>query len=144
MIKEFISESSTQTQDYASVWVKSLNAGDIVLLSGDLGAGKTTFVKGLVKGLKIKGSAVHSPTFSLIHEYSGPLSLIHVDLYRLQNLEEFQELCLEEYWQRRAICVVEWAERFLDQWPASAYWVKIQKKDKNHRRISIQKKYESE
>jgi len=141
-MKSILTKSALETQKYASCWVEGLKAGDLVLLQGDLGAGKTTFVEGLVQGLKIKEASVHSPTFSLIHEYRGPLSLVHVDLYRLNSLEELQELALEEYWQKQAICVVEWAERFPTYWPSSAYWIKFEKKDKNHREIFIQSHYD--
>ncbi len=142
-MKSILTKSALETQELASSWVKSLKGGDLVLLQGDLGAGKTTFVEGLVKGLKIKNASVHSPTFSLIHEYVGPLSLVHVDLYRLNSIEELQELALEEYWQKQAICVVEWAERFPAYWPSSAYWIQFKKKDKNHREIIIQNNYDS-
>jgi tRNA threonylcarbamoyladenosine biosynthesis protein TsaE len=88
-----------------------LQPGDIVLLHGDLGAGKTELVRGLSIGLGIPPDEVSSPTFALVHEYQGRLPLIHIDLYRLPVLEMDFLLALEDYWQQPAVTVIEWAER---------------------------------
>jgi tRNA threonylcarbamoyladenosine biosynthesis protein TsaE len=88
-----------------------LQPGDIVLLHGDLGTGKTELVRGLGIGLGLAPDQVSSPTFALVHEYPGRLPLIHVDLYRLLVLEVEFLMELEDYWQQPVVTVIEWAER---------------------------------
>ncbi len=111
---KLISISPEQTQKIASQFVKDLQKradGRSVMigLQGDLGAGKTTFVKGMAEGLGLDPQLVTSPTFTIINEY-GPL--IHVDLYRLEKKGEMEALGLEEYLAPDRILVVEWAEKF--------------------------------
>ncbi len=91
-----------------------LQAGDVLTLEGDLGAGKTHFTKGLAAGLGVK-TVVNSPTFTIIKEYSGQLPLYHMDVYRLT--EEDEELGLEEYFQGDGVSVVEWAHLMEQQLP---------------------------
>ncbi len=88
-----------------------LQPGDVLLLHGDLGAGKTELVRGLSLGLGLPPDQVSSPTFALVHEYPGRLPLIHVDLYRLPVLEVEFVMELEDYWQQPVVTVIEWAER---------------------------------
>jgi tRNA threonylcarbamoyladenosine biosynthesis protein TsaE len=91
---------------------KCLEPGDIVLLFGDLGAGKTTLTKGLCKGLGLPaGEYVRSPTFTLINEYQGTFPIYHIDLYRLENLEEIEALGLEEVLFGNGVAIVEWSEK---------------------------------
>jgi tRNA threonylcarbamoyladenosine biosynthesis protein TsaE len=97
--------------------------GDLILLRGDLGAGKTTLTQGIARGLGISG-AVNSPTFTLIKEYAGRLPLFHVDLYRLDDPEHVGALGLEDYLERGGVTVVEWADRGDPLWPA-ADWLRI-------------------
>lgn len=87
-----------------------LKAGDVICLNGDLGAGKTRFVQGLARGLGINGP-VTSPTFTLINEYHGRLPLYHMDVYRLDDPLEMEDLGYEEYFYGDGVTVVEWAER---------------------------------
>jgi tRNA threonylcarbamoyladenosine biosynthesis protein TsaE len=92
---------------------RQLPAKGVVLLIGDLGAGKTTLAKGIVKGLGAAApEEVSSPTFTLIHEYGGEGRVYHVDLYRLDELREVETLGLEELFEREAIVLIEWGERF--------------------------------
>lgn len=91
--------------------------GDILLLHGDLGAGKTELVRGLSLGLDLPPDQVSSPTFALVHEYPGRIPLIHVDLYRLPVLEIEFIMELEDYWEQPVITVIEWAERLAPDLP---------------------------
>jgi len=100
-----------------------LRAGDVVALSGPLGAGKTRFVAGLVRALS-PGARVRSPSFTLINEFPGTLPVFHLDLYRLEGAREIEGLGLEEYAARGAL-VVEWGERLPGAWLADALHVAI-------------------
>ena len=109
MIRESNSEADTRV--VAATFARSLTPGAVVLLSGDLGAGKTAFVRGLAEGLGLDPDDVTSPTFTLVHEYrGGRLPLIHVDLYRLDRAE-LDEIGLVEDLVAQGITAVEWAER---------------------------------
>jgi len=87
-----------------------LQGGELLLLSGQLGSGKTCLTQGVAWGIGVKEHA-RSPTFVLVSEYQGRVPLYHVDLYRIDELMEMEELGLEEYFQRRGVCVIEWAEK---------------------------------
>ncbi len=89
-----------------------LERGDIILLSGDLGAGKTTLVQGVARGLEIH-EQVTSPTFVIVHEYRGLMSLYHVDAYRLENSAELTQLGYEEFWHLPGAVLIEWGEKFM-------------------------------
>lgn len=102
--------------------------GEVFALSGELGAGKTQFVKGLALGLGIS-TRVHSPTFTLVNEYSGGrLRLFHLDLYRLETKDQILSAGIEEYLQPRGVSVVEWAERLdieLGTRPPKNAWIRV-------------------
>ena len=105
------SNSEDDTRSIASAFAKQLQAGAVILLSGDLGAGKTAFVRGLAEGLLINTDEVTSPTFTLVHEYrGGRLPLIHVDLYRLDRAD-LDEIGLDQDLAASGVIAVEWAER---------------------------------
>ena len=113
-----------------------LDAGSIVLLYGDLGAGKTAFVRGLAEGLGVSPDDVSSPTFTLTQEYrGGRLPLFHADLYRLDDPREIDDLGLEEI-AEQGVLAVEWAEK-LPQKSADAIVVKIEQGDGDTRRITL-------
>lgn len=88
-----------------------LSGGEIIALTGELGAGKTVLVRGIAVGLGVSPEHVTSPTFTLIHEYQGRLRLVHADLYRIEHQTELEDIGLHEYESPSAIIVVEWAER---------------------------------
>ena len=93
----------------------SLIAGDIILLYGDLGAGKTRFTQGICYGLGLtKDSYIRSPTFTLINEYTGRVPIYHIDLYRIENQEEIYSLGLEEIMFSQGVTIIEWAEKLQD------------------------------
>jgi tRNA threonylcarbamoyladenosine biosynthesis protein TsaE len=111
MTSEFTTTSEQETLDRASQLARELKPGAIVLLSGDLGAGKTTFVRGLAAGLGIDPGDVTSPTFTLVHEYKGGrIPLVHVDLYRLDHVD-FDEIGIDQDVAAEGITAIEWAER---------------------------------
>jgi tRNA threonylcarbamoyladenosine biosynthesis protein TsaE len=127
-----IAASPEATEAAAARLARCVRAGDLLLLSGEMGAGKTTFVRGLARGLGVVGH-VASPTFQLVRTYPGPLQLAHVDLYRVTHLEELAGLGLEELLDQGAV-VVEWGERLPDP---DASRVAIDVMDERRRRLRI-------
>ena len=107
-----ISHSPEETLQLGKSLGSSLAAGDIILLFGDLGAGKTHFTQGICYGLELdKDFCIRSPTFTLINEYPGRLPIYHIDLYRTDNQEEIYALGLEEILYNRGVTIVEWSEK---------------------------------
>jgi len=100
--------------------------GDIILLTGELGAGKTCLTQGIARGLGIEGHVV-SPTFVLLREYQGRLPLYHIDFYRLDSMEEVASMGLEDYLYGDGVCVVEWAEKGLDVLPDEHLLINIER-----------------
>ena len=129
------SNSEEETRRIAAALAKDLRAGAIVLLRGDLGAGKTAFVRGLAEGLGIKAEDVTSPTFTLVHEYrGGRLPLVHVDLYRLDRAD-LDEIGLDQDVASQGIVAVEWPER-LNRKISGAMTVTIVDRGGDHRDIT--------
>lgn len=113
MTKTHPSNSEAETRAFAARFASTLKPGDVLLLSGDLGAGKTAFTRGLAEGLGIDSDEVTSPTFTLVHEYrGGRLPLIHVDLYRLDRAD-LDEIGLDQDLADKGVVAVEWPERLL-------------------------------
>lgn len=104
---KIISHGPEQTREIAARLADTLKGGEVILLSGDLGAGKTTFTKGLAAALGVE-ETVTSPTFNYVKEYNGRLPLYHFDMYRVADADEVYELGLEEYFYRGGVVVVEW------------------------------------
>lgn len=132
------SETSTEAETSAvgESLGRTLRAGDVVLLYGDLGAGKTAFVRGLARGIGADPEAVSSPTFTLVQEYAGPsLTLFHVDLYRLEPAE-IDDLGLEDLVAGDGIVAIEWAERWNGR-PDDVTEVRIEEAGEDRRRIAI-------
>jgi tRNA threonylcarbamoyladenosine biosynthesis protein TsaE len=108
----FISHSPAQTESFGETWGHSVRPREIIALTGDLGAGKTLWVKGLARGLGIT-ARIHSPTFSLVNIYPGlRITLYHLDLYRLETKDQIIAAGLEEYLIVQGVTVIEWAERW--------------------------------
>ena len=135
MAETITTRSEDETVAFARRFALRLQPGTVVLLCGDLGAGKTTFVRGLALGLGLDPEAVSSPTFTLIQEYRGPRSLCHVDLYRLQGAE-VEDLGLEELAAGNAIVAIEWAEK-LREIPAGAIEVRFEDRGEDVRNITV-------
>ncbi len=113
------SHSAEETEAIAAELAAELAPGDVVALVGDLGAGKTVFARGLARALGVQ-EPVHSPTFTLIHEYQGRWPVFHVDLYRLAGVAEAESLGLEEYFEAPGVTIIEWADRAASLLPARA------------------------
>lgn len=118
---------------------KKLKPGDVVALSGKLGSGKTTFTKGIGKGLGVKNPRrINSPTFVLIKEYDGKMPLYHLDLYRLDALKEIENLAIEEYIYGKGVTVIEWAEKMKCILPKRHISVKFKVKGDDKREVAIE------
>ena len=126
MSEEFITHSEDETIQLGAKLSAMLPARALVLLIGNLGAGKTTLTKGIAEA---RGAAtadeVSSPTFTLIHEYGEPALMYHIDLYRLDEAREVASLGIEELLSRNALVIVEWGERFPQLWPEDRYEIRI-------------------
>ena len=132
-----ITQSEAETHGLARELSLTLQAGDVLLLSGDLGSGKTTFVRGLAEGLGIDPNDVSSPTFTLLHEYrGGRLTLYHADLYRLDKTAT-DDLGLEETGVRDGVLAIEWPDRLSHDIPG-ARMVRLEVVDDALRRITIE------
>jgi tRNA threonylcarbamoyladenosine biosynthesis protein TsaE len=134
-----ITHSPDETVAWGRAFAEKLRAGDVVALTGELGAGKTCLTKGIAAGLGI-ASPVTSPTFTLIHEYNGRLPVSHVDLYRLQSPNEALAIGLLDYLGSDGVCIVEWAEKIAGLLPATTWRVKLEIVDEKTRRITLTKK----
>lgn len=116
---------------------KEVQAGDIICLIGDLGAGKTHFTKGIASAFEIKKEEVQSPTFTLINEYLGRLELYHFDLYRLKSTEEAIEIGIEEYLYGDGICVIEWPEKIAELLVSHFWLIEIKHLNPKSRSVTI-------
>jgi tRNA threonylcarbamoyladenosine biosynthesis protein TsaE len=135
MSRQFTTNSEDETRARAADLAGELRPGHVVLLSGDLGTGKTVFVRGLAEGLGVDPAEVTSPTFTLVHEYrGGRLPLIHVDLYRLERAE-LEEIGLDSDLANEGVVAIEWPER-LARVPAHATHVRIDDDGEDRRHIT--------
>lgn len=133
---ERVTRSEAETEAVGAEFAASVEAGDVILLRGPLGAGKTAFVRGLARGLRCDLEGVSSPTFTIIQSYSGPVRVQHVDLYRLEP-HEVDDLGLLDLGED-AVTAVEWAERWTRA-PVDAIEVTIDPADGTERRLTIRK-----
>jgi tRNA threonylcarbamoyladenosine biosynthesis protein TsaE len=129
--------SLAETLEFGGRLARELQPGDVIALSGELGAGKTALVKGIARGLGITVE-VTSPTFTLIHEYGGGrLPLFHVDLYRLDSVPQALAVGIEDYLNGRGVTVIEWAERIAPLLPPHTTRIRIESTGEDTRRIEI-------
>ncbi|MFX3630892.1 MAG: tRNA (adenosine(37)-N6)-threonylcarbamoyltransferase complex ATPase subunit type 1 TsaE [Ectobacillus sp.] len=138
-IYEIITSSPDETMQLSQRLGAMLQEQDVLILEGDLGAGKTTFTKGLAKGLEIK-RVVNSPTFNIIKEYKGRLPLYHMDVYRLEESEE--DLGFDEYFYGTGVTVIEWAHLIESYLPEALLKISLFHAGDNRRRITFEPKGE--
>ena len=133
----FISASAAETEAAGTRLAEKIQGGDVLALVGDLGAGKTQFVKGLAKGLGSK-DVVTSPTFTLLHEYQGDrLPIYHFDFYRIESLAALLAIGFDELIFGGGVTVIEWADRFAEAIPSPARWIKFEIVSGDQRRIDL-------
>jgi tRNA threonylcarbamoyladenosine biosynthesis protein TsaE len=126
--------NTEETLQFSKELAQRLQPGDVITLEGDLGAGKTTFTKGLAVGLEITKN-VSSPTFTIIKEYNGRLPLYHMDVYRLED--SYEDLGFDEYFEGQGVTVVEWAHLIEEQLPDELLQIKITHGEENTRVLTI-------
>ena len=131
---EFFSSSAEETLALGEEYAKTLKAGDVVLLEGEMGAGKTVFCKGIAKGLRI-ADEILSPTYAYMNEYDG--KLYHFDCYRLKSGAQAEALGLCDYFYAGGVCVIEWAQNIAEVLPENCKRVIIEKTD-GGRKISYE------
>jgi tRNA threonylcarbamoyladenosine biosynthesis protein TsaE len=147
MTLEIISQSALETQRIGKNLGELLLGGELILLDGQLGTGKTTFTQGLAKGMNIE-AIVNSPTFTILKEYTQRrrersshgekwrvLPLYHFDLYRLEDAEEINDLGFDEYFASNGVCIVEWADKVGDIWPAERLDIRLRMLDEAKRAL---------
>ena len=128
----FLSESEESTREFAEKYAATLKPYEVVILDGEMGAGKTAFVKGLAKGLGIK-EEVTSPTYAYMNDYDG--RLFHYDCYRIESAEQAERMGLADYFDMGGICVIEWAQNIAPLLPENCKRVTIKKLGGNAREI---------
>ena len=131
-----ISKSEAETEAAGEQFAKTLPDGAVVALYGDLGAGKTAFVRGMARGLGID-ARVSSPTFTIVNEYLGARELYHFDMYRLGSSDELFDIGWEDYLSRGGVCAVEWSENVADAFEGDQICVRIEKTGDAERTITI-------
>ena len=133
----FRSKSESETEAIGEAFARELPDGAVVAMYGELGAGKTAFVRGMARGMGID-CRVSSPTFTIVNEYLGKRELIHFDMYRLSSADELFDIGWEDYLARGAVCAVEWSEKVEDAFYGDEIRVRIEKLGDTRRRISIE------
>lgn len=136
---EFTVKTEEDTINLGKKIGEKLKKGDVVALDGSLAAGKTYLTKGIAKGLGIQED-ITSPTFTLISEYSGRFNLYHIDVYRLEGVEDFLDLGTEEMLYGDGVCVIEWSKKVKQVLPKNTIYIDIMVNDDNSRKIIINSK----
>jgi tRNA threonylcarbamoyladenosine biosynthesis protein TsaE len=134
---ELTTTNDGETSQFAERLAEYLKPGDVIALEGDLGAGKTTFTKGLAKGLEVKRN-VNSPTFTIIKEYRGRMPLYHMDVYRVADA--YEDLGFDEYFEGEGVTVVEWAHLIEEQLPAKLLTIYLYHQGQDQRKIVLKPK----
>ena len=138
-MNKYITRSEKDTINFAKNFAKDLKAGDIIVLSGELGSGKTKFVQGILEYFGLENE-ISSPTFTIVNEYnSEKMNIYHFDVYRLEDSDEFYAMGGDEYFSN-GICLIEWGELIKDALPKNYIHISFSKdeKDDDKRRITIE------
>lgn len=136
--RHLVSKSEAETVRLGRSLAAELQAGDVVLLEGVLGAGKTALARGIAAGLGVPEEEVRSPTFTLVNPYQGRLPVYHVDLYRIEKARDLDELGLEEILGTDGVAIVEWAERLASWRPPHALVVRFEDRGGTERSIVLE------
>ena len=134
---KIITKSEKETQEAGEKLVQKLAPGSVVAMYGDLGAGKTAFVRGMTRGLGIN-FPVSSPTFNVVNEYPGKVPLFHFDMYRLGSADELFDIGWDDYLERGGICAVEWSENVEEAFEPGTVKVTITKLGDSEREITVE------
>ena len=134
---EYMTRNEQETEELGRRFAETLPDGAVVAMYGDLGAGKTAFVRGMARGMGLE-CRVSSPTFTIVNEYLGKRELIHFDMYRLSGADELFDIGWEDYLNRGAVCAVEWSENVQDAFFGDEIRVTIEKRSDNERKITIE------
>ena len=138
MSEQIITHSAEETTQWGREFAKALKPPVLVLLSGDLGSGKTTLTKGIVAGLgAAKEDEVTSPTFTLVHVYGSRKKVYHGDLYRIESFHDFETLGFEDIFAKPAVVIIEWSERFPLPSPWPQVRIRLEHLGADNRRISL-------
>jgi tRNA threonylcarbamoyladenosine biosynthesis protein TsaE len=138
LAEEVITNSAEETTRWGREFAARLKAPILVLLSGELGSGKTTLTKGIVSGLGAASEDdVTSPTFTLVHVYGGAAKVYHADLYRIENVHDFESLGMEDVFEKPAVIILEWAERFPLRSPWPQVRVRLEHLNGDRRRLTV-------
>ena len=132
-----ITHSEAETEAAGATFARSLPDGAVVAFYGELGSGKTAFVRGMARGMDID-AVVNSPTFTIVNEYVGPRSLFHFDMYRLGSADELFDIGWEDYLSRGGVCAVEWSENVAGAFEGGEYTVTFRKLSETDREITIE------
>jgi tRNA threonylcarbamoyladenosine biosynthesis protein TsaE len=135
--QSLITESEEETVAAGSELAASLKSGDVVSLSGPLGAGKTCFIRGIAVGLGVNRDDIKSPSFTLVNEYYGSMPLYHFDLYRLKEISELYGIGWDDYLMRDGVVVVEWGEKAKGRLPDSRIEISIKILSENKRHLEV-------
>ena len=139
IISEYYSTSVEETKKIGKEIAKELKKGQIIAFLGNLGAGKTSLIKGLVNELNsLKEDEICSPTFTYLNIYTGKINVYHFDLYRIKNTEQFIAMGFDEYFDKNGICLIEWSEKITTILPPNTLVIHLIEKEKeNERKITV-------
>jgi tRNA threonylcarbamoyladenosine biosynthesis protein TsaE len=131
VMQKVVTLSENDTIELGERTAKLLKPGDVIALEGELGTGKTVFVKGVARGLKIY-EHITSPTFNIVHSYEGgSVTLHHFDVYRVNDEDELFEIGFYEYLYKGDICIIEWADLIKNMLPENTIWIKLERIENN-------------
>lgn len=134
-----VTSTPEQTSELGRVLAQKLPSRGVVLLIGDLGAGKTTLAKGIIEGLGVAtADEVTSPTYTLVHEYGDPVRVYHIDLYRLDTEDEVRAIGFDELLESNALLLIEWGERFPALLPPNRVEIKLEADEEDGRTVNIE------